>query len=170
VTPLQMIVALSSIANGGLLMKPRILKRVVDEEGHILFEEGPTVVRRVISPETARKTVSVLKAVVEDGGTGEKARVPEYDVAGKTGTAQKPDMVNGGYSREKHIASFMGFLSADEPRIVLFVMLDEPTVSPYGGVVSAPIFRKIAEKLVIILDIPPTRNTAEACPTTSRRG
>ncbi len=160
VTPIQMAAALSSIANGGLLMKPLIFKKIVDSDGRILSEDSPSIVRRVTSTQTARTVTSVLRAVVEEGGTGERAGLPGYDVAGKTGTAQVPDPVGGGYLKDKHIASFMGFFPAETPRIVLFVMLDRPRVSPYGGVVAAPVFRRIAEKLAVILDIPPAHDFA----------
>lgn len=161
VTPLQMTAALASIANGGLLLRPHILRRIVDGTGAISREETPFVVRRVISPDTAGKVTSVLTAVVEEGGTGERAKLSGFDVAGKTGTAQKPDLSGGGYAKDKHVASFMGFFPARDPRIVLFVMIDEPRVSPYGGVVAAPVFRQIAEKLAVMLDIPPVRDLAE---------
>jgi len=160
VTPLQMVTALASIANGGYLLRPHILKRIEGSTGTIIHEEMPITVRRVLSPAYAGKVTAVLKAVVEEGGTGEMARISGYDIAGKTGTAQKPELTNGGYSKDKRVASFIGFFPADSPQVVLFVMLDEPRLSPYGGIVAAPVFRRIAEKLVVILDIPPSRDVA----------
>ncbi|MFN8544751.1 MAG: penicillin-binding transpeptidase domain-containing protein [Candidatus Binatia bacterium] len=143
VTPLQMVAAVGAIANGGVLMKPFVVRRAVSPSGTVLFEHEPSTLRRVVSPETAHVTTDLLRRVVEEeGGTGAKARLDDFPVAGKTGTAQKVDS-HGGYS-SKRIGSFVGFVPADRPRLVILVLIDEPSTSSYGGIVAAPVFRRIA--------------------------
>ncbi len=144
VTPLQMVMAFSAIANGGLLMKPYVVDHVVDEDGRVLLQQRPELVRRVVSRATARTVADILKGVVAQGGTGTRAAVAGFEAAGKTGTSQKADTVKGGYSKTKRVASFVGFVPAAEPRFVLLTLVDEPTVNVYGGVVAAPLFRRIA--------------------------
>ena len=144
VTPLQMVMAFSAIANGGLLMKPYVVDRVVDEDGRVLLQHRPELVRRVVSRATARTVADILKGVVAQGGTGTRAAVAGFEAAGKTGTSQKADTVKGGYSKTRRVASFVGFVPAAEPRFVLLTLVDEPTVNVYGGVVAAPLFRRIA--------------------------
>ncbi len=144
VTPVQMAAAFAAIANGGQLMRPYLVRRTVTASGTTTFENRPTVVRRVISARTAQTVTTLLRRVVEErGGTGSKAAVDGFPVAGKTGTAQKVDPGTGGYS-SKRIGSFVGFVPADAPRIVVLVLIDEPTTSTYGGVVAAPVFSAIA--------------------------
>lgn len=143
-TPLQMTMAYAAIANGGFLMRPYIVRRALSPKGEVLVQNQPHVVRRVISEKTARTVASMLQEVTNDGGTGTMAQVEGFDVAGKTGTAQKVDLVNGGYDPRKRVASFVGFVPAQDPRLVLTVMVDEPEVNVYGGVVAAPVFQKIA--------------------------
>ena len=101
--------------------------------------------RRVISKKTATLLASMLRDVTLEGGTGVMAKVDGFDVAGKTGTAQKADPVNGGYDAKKRVASFVGFVPADQPRLVALVVIDEPETNVYGGVVAAPVFRNIAQ-------------------------
>jgi cell division protein FtsI (penicillin-binding protein 3) len=129
---------------------------VVSARGDVLLENQPTVVRRVISEKTARSLAAMLKEVTHEGGTGKMANIEGFEVAGKTGTAQKADLVNGGYSR-KRVASFIGFVPADDPRIVVSVLIDEPEGSVYGGVVAAPAFRNIARGALRQLDVAPQR-------------
>ena len=143
VTPIQLVMAYGAVANGGFLMRPFVMRRAVAPDGRVLWENQPHVVRRVVSESTARGLTSILKGVVDEGGTGVMARVEGFEVAGKTGTAQKPDPARGGYSK-KRIASFIGFVPADEPRLVMLVVVDEPEASVYGGTVAAPVFRNIA--------------------------
>jgi cell division protein FtsI (penicillin-binding protein 3) len=143
VTPIQLVMAYGAIANGGFLMRPFVVRRAVAPDGRVLWENQPHVVRRVVSQSTARVLTSILKGVVDEGGTGVMAGVEGFEVAGKTGTAQKPDPARGGYSK-KRIASFIGFVPADEPRLVMLVIVDEPETSVYGGTVAAPGFRNIA--------------------------
>ena len=155
VTPIQMVMAFSAIANGGLLMRPHLVARVVDEDGKILFQHRPERVRRVVSRATARAVAGILKGVVAEGGTGRRAALAGFEAAGKTGTSQKADTVKGGYSKTKRVASFVGFVPADEPRFVLLTLVDEPTVNVYGGVVAAPLFRRIAAPALHALGVTP---------------
>lgn len=155
VTPLQMAAAFAAIANGGTYMRPYLVRRSVSPDGAVLFEHQATAVMRVVRPESARTTTQLLRRVVEEeGGTGGKARVEGFSVAGKTGTAQKVDPRNGGYS-SKRIGSFVGFVPADAPRVVILVLIDEPGTSSYGGVVAAPVFSAIANGLLKALGVQP---------------
>jgi len=159
VTPLQMAAAFAAIANGGTLMRPFVVRRSVSPSGEVLFEHQPTPVRRVVRPETARLTTALLERVVEEeGGTGTKARLDDFPVAGKTGTAQKVDPRTGAYS-SKRIGSFVGFVPADRPRLVILVLIDEPSTSSYGGVVAAPVFRNIAAGALKQLGVQPPAPT-----------
>jgi cell division protein FtsI (penicillin-binding protein 3) len=144
VTPLQMTRAFAAIANGGLLVKPYVARRAVTADGTVLWERGPTIVRRVMREATADVVTSMLERVVEDGGTGTRARVSGVRVAGKTGTAQKIDPGTGRYSARGRIASFVGFLPAEAPQLVILALVDEPQGTTYGGMVAAPIFQEIA--------------------------
>jgi len=155
VTGIQMATALSAIANGGVLMRPQVVERITNERGEVIQSFQPEAVRRVISEETSRKVIGLLKATTEKGGTGEQAVPQGYEVAGKTGTAQKVDSILGGYSEDKFTSGFMGFAPADEPKIVVLVVIDEPQGSTYGGIVAAPVFRAIVEKVLPYLNILP---------------
>jgi cell division protein FtsI (penicillin-binding protein 3) len=155
VTALQLITALSSIANGGSLMKPYLVERITDGRGKDVVEFAPEVREKVLSAEMCRRITAVLKGVVRTG-TGTRARVPGYEVAGKTATAQKIDRATGRYSEEKVIASFMGYLPADKPRLAILVVVDEPKRTPYGGAAATPIFQRIAEELMQYMGVPPT--------------
>src|SRR6185503_1241721 len=134
---------------------PYVVRRVVSPEGAVVQENKPVIVRRVVSERTARTVTALLRRVVEEkGGTGERARMDGYAVAGKTGTAQKVNLEKGGYS-SKRIGSFVGFVPADDPRAVIAVLIDEPRTSSYGGVVAAPVFRTIAAAVLQRLGVPP---------------
>ncbi|MEK6601663.1 MAG: penicillin-binding transpeptidase domain-containing protein [Candidatus Binatota bacterium] len=158
VTPIQLVMAYGAIANGGFLMRPFVVRRVVAPDGEVLVANQPHVLRRVVSEKNARLLTSILKGVVSDGGTGLMAGVEGFEVAGKTGTAQKADLDHGGYSSRKRVASFIGFVPADDPRLVMLVIVDEPEGNVYGGVVAAPAFRNIARgalrRLAIVPDKP----------------
>ena len=156
-TPLQMTMAYAAVANGGFLMRPYVVRRVVSPAGEVLFENQPHVVRRVISEKTARLLASMLKEVTNEGGTGVMANVEGFEVAGKTGTAQKADLAHGGYAARKRVASFVGFVPADAPRLVVLILVDEPEVSIYGGVVAAPVFRNIARGALRQLVVAPQK-------------
>lgn len=151
VTGLQMVNALSAIANGGELLRPRVVARVTTSKGRTILQTERESLGRPIRPETARTLTEMLVHVTEEG-TGKRARLEGYTVAGKTGTADKPGI--GGYDRGKTLASFIGFLPAERPEIAILVTFDEPQGLRQGGQVAAPVFRAIAEKAVRYLDIP----------------
>ncbi len=155
-TTLQIAAAYGALANGGVLMKPYLVSKMVDADGVVLLENKPTPVRRVVSEQTAKTVVSWLESVVEKGGTGTKARLDEYRVAGKTGTAQKVDPVAGGYS-DKRLSSFVGMVPAEDPRAVILVVIDEPAVDRYGGDCAAPAFKEIALQVMPHLNAPKSR-------------
>jgi len=155
VTGIQLVTALSAIANGGSLMKPYVVEKIINEKGEVVQSFQPEVVRKVVSEETAKKVTALLKATTERGGTGEEAVPAGYEIAGKTGTAQKVDSLLGGYSEDRYLSGFMGFAPAEEPKLVLLVVIDEPQGNNYGGVVAAPIFRAIIEKVLSYLHVVP---------------
>ncbi|MFQ5457237.1 MAG: penicillin-binding protein [Myxococcota bacterium] len=160
VTPIQITAALSAIANGGKLMQPRLVAARVDPTRRVLEEYAPRAVRRVVSAESARFVTEYMKGVIEKGGTGTAARTPGYTVAGKTGTAQKVAEGRRGYS-SKYVGSFIGFVPADNPRLAISVIIDEPKGVPYGGRVAAPIFREIAEKALTYMGVSPDPSAPE---------
>lgn len=161
VTPLQIVNAYSAIANGGFLMRPFVVRRITDSKGKVLKEVQPELIRQVMSTANAKKVNEMLKLVVGPGGTGMAAEVPEYGVAGKTGTAQKVNEGRGrhGYAEGKFIASFVGFAPADDPRITVLVSINEPKGNHYGGVVSAPVFKEIVRQTLPYLKVPPRGNS-----------
>jgi cell division protein FtsI (penicillin-binding protein 3) len=160
-TPLQMVMAYAAIANGGFLMRPYVTQRVVSPRGDVLLENQPHVVRRVISEKNAKLLASMLRDVTNEGGTGTMANIEGFEVAGKTGTAQKADPVHGGYSK-KRVGSFVGFVPAHDPRLVALVLIDEPEAQVYGGVVAAPAFRNIAQGALRRLAVAPEKATPAA--------
>lgn len=152
VTPLQLLNALCVIANGGALMKPMLVRKIVDEAGNPVREYVPTKVRQVVSANTASELSRMLQSVIVNG-SGQLGAVPGYAVAGKTGTAQKPE--HGRYG-EKRVASFMGYGPANDPRIAVLVILDEPqTQVKYGGVIAAPVFRAVMQDVFRYMELPP---------------
>ena len=154
VTALQMLAAFGAVANGGTLMQPRLVKAEFDADGREMRRIEPRAVRQVVSPETARTLSRMLVEVVEHG-TGHLAAVGGYDVGGKTGTAQKLDSTTRRYSRAPGVLSFIGFVPADEPRLVLLVLLDEPKNEKWGSEAAAPIFAAIAAPVLRYLEVPP---------------
>lgn len=160
VTPLQMTAAMAVIANGGLLMEPYLVEKIIDGEGDQVYRRQPHAVRRVVSESTARRVRNMMIGVTEAGGTGTRGAVIGYSVAGKTGTAQKVDPVTGGYSVDKRIASFIGMVPAENPAMIVLVTIDEPQGKPYGGLVAAPVFSRIMDESLRYLDIPPTEVVA----------
>jgi cell division protein FtsI (penicillin-binding protein 3) len=144
VTPLQLLRAYAALANGGKLMRPYIVRRILAADGSVLRENKPLVVGQPVSAATAATVTTLLRGVV-DGGTGTQARVDGIAVAGKTGTAQKVDGKTGRYSARARMSSFIGFLPADAPQFVILVVVDSPQGATYGGLVAAPVFRRIAE-------------------------
>ena len=153
VTALQMAMATAAVANGGYLMKPLVVRRIEDKDGRVVKEAKPLAVRRVLQPETVDTLTEILKGVVREG-TGKRAVVPGYVVAGKTGTAQKVD-ASGRYSMVDHVASFVGFVPASRPALVILVSLDTPRgAHNEGGDVAAPVFARVAEQALRYLAVP----------------
>ncbi|MDH5525932.1 MAG: penicillin-binding protein 2 [Nitrospirota bacterium] len=152
-TPLQIITAASAVANGGRLMRPYLVK-AVEKDGETITVQ-PIMVRRVMSEEAAAKLRDALVAVTEADGTAPKAALPGYRVAGKTGTAQKARSEGRGYAKGKYVASFLGMVPADNPRLVMLVVVDEPEGRYYGGTVAAPVFRAVAGPALHYLGIHP---------------
>jgi len=153
VTPIQLASAFSAIANGGYLMKPCLVKDIQDKDGKVIKRNQPQIVKKVISGETASKVIEMLKGVVSEGGTGTAAALSGYDVAGKTGTAQKAALRGRGYGG-KYVSSFIGLVPAQSPELVVLVSIDEPVGVQYGGVVAAPAFKAIAETSLRYLNTP----------------
>ena len=149
VTPVQIASAVAAVANDGLLMKPYVVQRIVESDR--VVDIKPTVVRRAISEETAHTLTDMLVTALQRAGS--KAQLPGHKVAGKTGTAQIP--VPGGYHPTLTLVSFAGYLPADDPQVLILVIIDRPVTSNWGNETAAPTFRRIAEQLVVMLDIPP---------------
>lgn len=149
VTAIQLITAVSAIANNGVLMKPYIVRGIADQDNRLITLYTPTVVRKVVSPGVAKRLTKMLTDVVSaEDGTGKNAQIVNVAVAGKTGTSQKFDSTRGVYSSEKVRTSFMGFFPADNPQVAILVILDEPQRDKWGGVASAPVFKKISEQIL----------------------
>ncbi len=161
VTPLQLVQSYCALANNGVMMQLYVVDRIVTPETGLVENCHPKIKHRTIRPETAGKIVSAMKLVTQEGGTALQAAVPGYEVAGKTGTAQK--VVDGQYSRRKFISNFIGFVPAEAPAFVLLVVADEPTRNGYyGGTVAAPVFSRIAEKTLRYLQVAPAVEHASA--------
>src|SRR3954469_25982397 len=163
VTPLQMVSGVSAIAGGGIYRQPRIVARIVQADGGVeTLPAAPE--RRVMSAAAARTMLSILRGVTENGGTAKQAAIEGYAVGGKTGTAQK--VANGHYDPTKWVSSFVGVVPADDPRLVIMVIMDEPQGGHLGGAVAAPIFKEIAEQSLRYLHVPPTAPIAAKAPDT----
>ncbi len=156
VTNLQLAMAMSAIANGGRLLEPQVVRKVRDGTGATLSEVTPRLRREVVPPRIARMVADMLVAVTEGEGTGVEAAIPGFRVAGKTATAQKIDLSTGRYTDTLYVASFVGFVPADKPRLVISVVIDEPMGGAYaGGSVAAPVFRRVGEMALRHLGILP---------------
>lgn len=154
VTPLQLVTAVSVIANGGLLVKPRVVDKISVERVLVNPSKFKASNSRVLRKTTSKILKEMMSEVVEQG-TGRKAKLRGFSSAGKTGTAQK--VKNGRYSHKDYIANFVGFAPKDDPAISILVLIDEPRGQYYGGLVAAPVFKEIAEKTLSYLSIPPDR-------------
>ena len=152
VTPVQLVAAFSAIANGGWLLRPRLVERMVKDDLEQTFKSERR--RRILTQQTTNRLTSILTGVV-DRGTGTQAALDGYLVAGKSGTAQKVE--NGRYSHSKVVVSFIGYAPAEAPRFVMLVMFDEPKKKRWGGSAAAPVFRRIAEQALHHLQVPPGR-------------
>ena len=157
VTSIQLITAISAIANGGNLLRPYVVDKIVDSKGKVISQSHPVIIRRVLSEEVAEIMASILTGVVREGGTGTRAALSYYEAAGKTGTAQKVDSLVGGYYEDRFISSFVGYVPSNQPRLVILVVIDEPQGIPYGGRVAGPVFKNIAERSLQYLNIPSTK-------------
>ncbi|MBI2842805.1 MAG: penicillin-binding protein 2 [Armatimonadetes bacterium] len=154
VSALQMASAYAVIANGGNLMSPQIIREVRAKDGTVVRSFSPKLVRRVVSEETARKATEMLIGCVNEG-TGKTSKIDGYSVAGKTGSAQKASTTGRGYAAGKFVASFMGFVPARNPRLVICVVVDEPKGTHWGATVAAPVYKEIAQKAMWYLKVPP---------------
>ena len=160
VTGLQLAQAVGAVANGGMLMRPYLVKAVVDQSGHLVRENQPQVVGRALGEREARLLTSMLEEVTQPGGTGTNARVDPFPVAGKTGTAQKMDP-GGTYSQSDYMAIFAGFLPADNPKAVIMVVIDTPKGQHYGGLVAGPAWAQIARAAMDTLGVQPPNQAAQ---------
>ena len=148
VTPLQMVTAYAAIANGGLIRKPYLVQSVYYKESGKREVFEPKVLSRAITPEQAKMISVMLISAVSEEGTGAKAQVKGFLTAGKTGTAQVVDPVAGGYLKEKYISSFAGFIPANDPKFVIYIVVNQPQEKFYGSTVAAPVFSNVAEYAV----------------------
>ncbi|MDP8234681.1 MAG: penicillin-binding protein 2 [Candidatus Saelkia tenebricola] len=160
VTTIGLAKIMSVIANGGYSIRPHVVSEIRDENGVRIKEMKAEALERVLSAKTVEKLKMVLREVVDDG-TGKYAKSSLYSAAGKTGTAQKADLIKGGYCKDKYVASFMGFLPVENPKIVIVVTVDEPQPVHLGGVVCAPAFKNIAEKALLYLSVSERDQRAE---------
>ena len=154
VTPLQMLRAICAIANGGELLQPYIIDKIIAPNGDVIRQGGKKVVRQVITPEVAAQMRTMMEKVVSEGG-GKSAAIKGYRIAGKTGTAEKLSEY-GGYAAGQYIASFVGFVPADKPIYAMLVMLDRPQGAFYGSQVSAPIFRDTLQQILVAKGVQPS--------------
>ncbi len=164
VTCLQMAMAMSAVANKGVLMQPMLVDRLVETDGTVAVKYYPQQVQRVISEAAAREMTEALKTVVTDDGTAAGAAMTNYTVAGKTGTAQEND--GHTYSNDKFFASFIGFFPADNPEILIYVGMDVPHDGHVGGKTAAPVFKEIAVQAANYLNIRPDKGNASGLPET----
>ncbi len=160
VTPIQLASAYAAIANGGVIMRPYVVKAAYDANGREIFEHTPQVLRRAIAPSTAHTINNLLRSVVNSpNGTGGLAQVADFTVAGKTGTAQMVNPATGAYYQNRLVASFVGFVPAQDPRLVILVVLYEVPHEHFGGLYAAPVFSEIASNALNRLDVAPQRST-----------
>ncbi len=156
ITPLQMITAVSCIANGGYLMRPYLVKQLTGEDGEILEETKPKAVRQVVSEETAKTLCQLLENVVTDG-TGKNAFIEGFHIAGKTATSEKQPRGSG-----KYIASFVGFAPANDPQIACLIILDEPPNEHMGGIIAAPVVKAVMEDTLRYIGVEPDLSESDA--------
>lgn len=161
---IQLACAVSAIANKGVLMKPRLIRTVIGPDGVEKKSYAPARVRQAVSSRTAKAVTRMMQSVVQEGGTGTRARLPGYRVCGKTGTAQKARTDGKGYAAGDYTALFVGFAPADAPQLAAAVIIDEPRTSHYGGVVAAPAFKTILQKSFNYLNIPPDLHQTQPAP------
>jgi len=156
-TAMQVHSSMGAVANGGILMKPQFIHRIFDDQGKTVVSFNPKPVRRVVSSSVTDSVTKMLVSVVSAEGTAKQARIEGFDVAGKTGTTKK--LIEGQYSNRHHVASFVGYFPAEDPKVVITVVVDEPKMkaglSGYGGVVAAPSFKRVAKGIIAYLGMKP---------------
>ena len=157
VSAVQLAMALGAVANDGLLMQPLLIKEVLDAHGRVVRSNNSRVVRRAISVATAQLLKALLADVLKPGGTGARAALSQYQAAGKTGTAQNSKHLGGGYAEDLYTASFVGFAPVADPKILVVVIKNEPRKGFYGGIVAAPAFRRITQRTLHALQVPPEK-------------
>ncbi|MBU0552974.1 transpeptidase family protein [Myxococcota bacterium] len=156
VTAIQMVRAYSALANRGILMRPRLVSAILGPDGTPLEDFPPRQARRVLSAQAAEDAIRGMIMVTQKGGTGQKARIPGHQVAGKTGTSNLRNEHTGRYDKDRYRASFIGFAPAEDPRLVIYVAVDDPREAHYGGAVAAPVFAQIAAQGLSMLGVPST--------------
>ena len=154
-TPIQIVSAVSAVANGGWLVRPRLVSEIREADGQVVKRFPVEIKRQVISQGTADTLMQILEGAVSESGTGTHAMIPGYRVAGKTGTAQKIDPLTGRYSRVAAVSSFVGIAPAEDPAVVVLVVVDHPRGETWGGSVAAPAFRNITQQVLRYLDVAP---------------
>ncbi len=159
-TGVQLVSALSAVGNGGKLMRPVLVRRILDAEGREVQRWEPTVLRQVVSPKTARTVIDLMQTVVEPDGTGARAYIPAYPVAGKTGTGQKSHLRKRGYAEDMWVSTFFGLAPADDPELAIMILVDEPKAKRHGGgVFAAPAFRNLMRWSLKYLGVPSPYDT-----------
>ena len=168
-TPMQVHSSMSAVANDGILMKPQFMRRAFDSQGKTVVSFNPKPVRRVVHSGVAKSLNKMLVSVVSNEGTATRARLSGFDVAGKTGTTKK--LIEGRYSNRHHVASFVGFFPADDPKIVITVVVDEPKMKKgltgYGGSVAAPAFQRLGKKIIAYMGLKPNQPEGKSFAITS---
>lgn len=164
-TPLQLARGVAALANGGMVMEPRVVAEVRDRTGQTVWSDEPTMVRRVLSEDVARRVAWAMSKVTEEDGTGTQGDLEHFTVAGKTGTAQQVDPETGEYDPDSWISGFVGFAPAEEPEVAVAVFVDEPEDVRYGGRVAGPAFADITEEALSqrgTLPLPPEKRFADS--------
>ena len=168
-TPMQVHSSMSAVANDGILMKPQFMRRAFDSQGKTVVSFNPKPIRRVVHAGVAKSLNKMLVSVVSNEGTATRARLIGFDVAGKTGTTKK--LIEGRYSNRHHVASFVGFFPAQDPKIVITVVVDEPKMKKgltgYGGSVAAPAFQRLGKKIIAYMGLKPNQTEGKSFAITS---
>ncbi|HDQ26789.1 MAG TPA: PASTA domain-containing protein [bacterium] len=161
VTAVQLAAAYAVVANGGYVVKPHVVERI-ERNGRVIFRGDNKRKERIAGKDIRDKMTEMLKMAVESGGSGQRAAIAGYSVAGKTGTAQKHREDGKGYSQGRYVSSFIGFIPADRPELLTLVVVDEPRPSYYGGEVAAPVFRELSRSVISYLSMPPPASAVAA--------
>ncbi len=154
VSAIQIVTAATAIANGGVLLKPRIVEKIVSPSGKLIKEYEKEPIHEVLSPNIADQTLRMMLSATGDMGTARRARIKGIDISAKTGTAQVLDRKTGKYSKDHFISSFLGIFPTEDPELIVYVVIDYPKYEKYGGRIAAPVFKEITEKLITYIGIP----------------